>query len=80
MLPVVPELGPEGYMHTADALPDTPRSALAILPDGESWCRVNCPPGVAGRIYVRPTYADLYLGLNPAAGTLRVLARLPAVS
>lgn len=70
MLPVVPELGPDGYTHTADAAPDVPRAAPAILPDGESWCRVNCPPGVAGRIHVRPTYADLYLGLNPAAGTL----------
>jgi len=70
MLPVVPELGPEGYTHTADALPDAPRDALAILPDGDSWCRVNCPPGVAGRIHVHPTYADLYLGLNPSSGTL----------
>lgn len=70
MLPVVPELGPDGYTQTAEAQPDTPRTALAILPDGESWVRVNCPPGVAGRIHVRPGYADLFLGLNPVAGTL----------
>lgn len=70
MLPVVPELGPRGFTHTAEAARNAPRGAPAILPDGSSWCRINCPRGIAGRIFVRPAYADLYLGLNPASGRI----------
>jgi len=69
--PVVPEFGPtfdsaEGFTFSADVQADAPRETYAVLPDGESWLRLNAAPGTAGRIHVYPHYADVYLGLNTA--------------
>ena len=66
MLAVVPQLSPDGFVHAVEAEPTV--EAVAVLPDGESWCRIDVPQAgrilIAGRMHIRPTYTDLYLGLT----------------
>lgn len=60
MLALVPQLSPAGFVHASGT-----GDIVAVLPDGESWCRIDTPDGlIAGRMHVRPTYTDLYLGLT----------------
>lgn len=64
MLALVPQLSFDGFVHAAQAGDDS----VVIFPEGSSWCRIDVPQAgrtlIAGRMHIRPTYTDLYLGLT----------------